>query len=70
VDRGREAGERSVILIEEGKVIGYAFVSLRIQMTDASMLKSLLTPIDGGKQVTHIISSYLRHKRVHQIIDL
>tara|TARA_R110000850_G_scaffold276992_1_gene421266 strand:- start:1456 stop:2715 length:1260 start_codon:yes stop_codon:yes gene_type:complete len=70
VDRGREASERSVILIEEGKVIGYAFVSLRIQMTDASMLKSLLTPIDGGKQVTHIISSYLRHKRVHQIIDL
>jgi DNA polymerase-3 subunit epsilon len=70
VDRGREASERSVILIEEGKVIGYAFVSLRIQMTDVLMLKSLLTPIDGDKQVTHIISSYLRHKRVHQIIDL
>lgn len=70
VDRGREASERSVILVEEGKVIGYAFVSLRIQMTDASMLKSLLTPIDGSKQVTHIISSYLRHKRVHQVIDL
>ncbi|QJP35080.1 exonuclease [Nonlabens sp. Ci31] len=70
VDRGREASERSVILIEEGKVIGYAFVSLRIQMTNTSMLKSLLTPIDGNKQVTHIISSYLRHKRVHQVIDL
>ena len=70
VDRGREASERSVILVEQGKVIGYAFVNLRIQMTDTSMLKSLLTPMDGSKQVTHIISSYLRHKRVHQVIDL
>ncbi|WP_292891190.1 exonuclease domain-containing protein [Nonlabens sp.] len=69
VDRGRETSERSVILIEEGKVIGYAFVNLRIQMTDASMLKNLLTPIEESKQVTHIISSYLRHKRVYQVID-
>ncbi|WP_213523223.1 exonuclease domain-containing protein [Nonlabens sp.] len=69
VDRGRETSERSVILIEEGKVIGYAFVNLRIQMTDSSMLKNLLTPIEESKQVTHIISSYLRHKRVYQVID-
>lgn len=70
VDKGREASERSVILIENGKAIGYAFVNLRIQMTDISMLKSLLTPIEGNNQVTHILSSYLRHKRVYQVIDL
>lgn len=70
VDKGREASERSVILIENGKVKGYAFVHLRIQMTDVTMLKSLLTPVDGSKEVTHILSSYLRHKRVYQVIDL
>ena len=70
VDRGREASERSVILIENGKVLGYAYVNLRIQMTDVKMLKSLLTPLDSTAQITHIISSYLIHKRVHQVIDL
>ncbi|MEN8815366.1 MAG: exonuclease domain-containing protein [Nonlabens sp.] len=70
VDKGREASERSVILIENGKAIGYAFVHLRIQMTDISMLKSLLTPVEGSNQITHILSSYLRHKKVYQVIDL
>jgi DNA polymerase-3 subunit epsilon len=70
VDRGREITERSVILLENGKITGYAFVNLRIQMTDITMLKGLITPLDGSKQVTHIVSSYLRHKRVYQIIDL
>jgi DNA polymerase-3 subunit epsilon len=70
VDRGREITERSVILLENGRITGYAFVNLRIQMTDMNMLKGLVTAIDGSKQVTHIVSSYLRHKRVYQIIDL
>lgn len=70
IDRGREVSERSVILMEKGKVLGYAFVNLRIQMTDIAMLKSLLTPVESSKEVRHILSSYLRHKRVYQIIDL
>ncbi|AGC78151.1 DNA polymerase-3 subunit epsilon [Nonlabens dokdonensis] len=70
VDRGREASERSVILIVNGKVLGYAYVNLRIQMTDVKMLKSLLTPLESSDQITHIISSYLIYKRVYQVIDL
>ena len=70
VDKGRETSERSVILIENGKVTGYAFVNLRIQMTDVKMLKSLLTPIEDHGQVLHLVGSYMRHKKVYQIIDL
>ncbi|PPK95474.1 DNA polymerase-3 subunit epsilon [Nonlabens xylanidelens] len=70
VDKGREASERSVILIENGRVTGYAFVNLRIQMTDIKMLKSLLTPIEDHGQVLHLVASYIRHKKIYQIIDL
>ncbi|WP_298955457.1 exonuclease domain-containing protein [uncultured Nonlabens sp.] len=70
VDRGRETSERSVILIENGRVTGYAFVNLRIQMTDIKMLKSLLTPVEDHGQVLHLVATYMRHKKIYQIIDL
>lgn len=70
VDKGRETSERSVILIEKGKVIGFAFVNLRIQMTDVKMLKSLLTPLEDHGQVLHLVGSYMRHKKIYQVIDL
>ncbi len=70
VDRGREASERSVILIENGNVLGYAYVNLRLQMTDVKMLKNLLTPLESSTQIGHIVSSYLIYKRVYQVIDL
>lgn len=70
IDRGREASERSVVLIENGDILGYTFVDLRIQSTDMTMLKRLLTPVESNDQISHIVSSYLRHKKVFQVIDV
>ncbi len=70
IDKGREASERSVILIENGDILGYTFVDLRIQSTDMAMLKRLLTPVESNDQISHIVTSYLRQKKVFQVIDV
>lgn len=70
LDRGRTAAERSAILIENGAVRGYAYVDLKIQITDARMLQSIMVPIEHDPNINHIVQSYLRHKKVFYIIEL
>ncbi len=70
IDRGREATERSVILIENGVVKGYGFVDLQIQFTDPSILNNIITTIPDDPDARHIIQSYLRQRKVHRVIDL
>lgn len=69
VDRGREATERSVVLIENGIVKGYGFVDLQIQFTDPKMLRNIITEIPEDPDYRHIVQSYLRHRRVNRIIN-
>lgn len=70
IDRGRTASERSAVLIENGNVSGYAYTDLKIQITDAAMLRSIMVPLESDKNNRHIVQSYLRHKKVVKIIDL
>ncbi len=69
IDRGREATERSVILIENGTVKGYGFVNLQIQFTDPAILKNIITTIPADPDARHIVQSYLRQRKVHRVID-
>lgn len=70
LDRGRNAAERCAILIEHGTLKGYAFIDLKIQVTDLHMLQSLLVPLNDSMNTRHIVQSYLRRKKVEKIIDL
>lgn len=69
LDRGRTAAERSAILVENGSVHGYAYVDLKIQITDTTMLKSIMVPLDLDENNDHIVQSYLRHKKVFKVIE-
>ena len=70
VDKGREIGEYSAILIKEGKFIGLGFYDLNHQINNIAILESIITPMKGDKNAVHIIESYLRKKRVVKIIEL
>ena len=70
IDYGRDLDERSAILIENGVFRGYAYFNLNFQIHTASVLKSILTPMEHNKDAQHIIQSYMRrHKRL-KIIKL
>ena len=70
IDYGRDVDERSAILIENGVFRGYAYFNLNFQIHTASVLKSIITPMEHNKDAQHIIQSFMRrHKRL-KIIKL
>jgi DNA polymerase-3 subunit epsilon len=70
IDRGREIGEYSAILIKKGIFQGCGFYDLNHQINNIHILESIITPMISDATTNHIIDSYLRKKRVKKIIDL
>lgn len=70
VDKGREVGEYSAILIKEGEFKGIGYYNLNHQINNIHILESIITPMKGTVSAIHIIESYLRKKRVKKIVDL
>ena len=69
IDKGREIGENSAVLIKEGTLEGCGYYDLNHQITNIHILESIITPMIGDTTANHIIGSYLRRKRVKKIID-
>ena len=70
VDKGREVGEYSAILIKNGVFQGMGYYDLNHQINNIHILESIITPMNGTETTTHIIDSYLRKNRVKKIVDL
>ncbi|HPF11921.1 MAG TPA: exonuclease domain-containing protein [Flavobacteriaceae bacterium] len=70
IDHGRDIDERSVVLIENGKYIGFGFFNLNYQINNPEVLKSIITPMQDNRDSQHIIQTYLRKNKVLKIINL
>lgn len=70
VDKGREIGEYTAILIQNGQFKGMGYYDLNHQINNIHILESIITPMKGDANTTHIIESYLRKRRVLKIIDM
>mgnify|MGYP001793921569 FL=1 len=70
VDRGRDVGEKSFILIEKGELKGYGYTELNHQMDQLDILTALMTPMDHDENVKFIIESYLRKKNRFTIVPI
>ena len=67
MDKGRTVHEKSVILIEDGRLKGYAFVALNYQLSKP-ILEKHLTPMTHNSEMVHLIEHYLRtHPLAKQI---
>ncbi len=60
LDRGRELGEQSVILIKKGQLQGTGYVALNHQLNNMPILENVLTKMQSDSSTTYIIESYLR----------
>jgi DNA polymerase-3 subunit epsilon len=69
VDKGRKTSERSVVLIENGIYKGYAFVDLNYQITNLSILKTILVPMQNNRDTQTIIQGYVRRNPNMKIIS-
>jgi DNA polymerase-3 subunit epsilon len=70
VDKGRELGEYSAILIKNGIFKGLGYYDLNYQINNIHILESIITPMTGTGEAHRLISAYLQRKRVIRIIDL
>ncbi|MEJ6792465.1 MAG: exonuclease domain-containing protein [Lacinutrix sp.] len=68
IDRGREVGENSAILIENGVFAGYGFYDLNHQLNNIDILKSIIIPMENNRHTQHIIQSYLRRNKRLKIL--
>lgn len=70
VDKGRELGEYSAILIQNGIFKGLGYYDLNYQINNIHILESIITPMRGNGETHRLINTYLQRKRVIRIIDL
>lgn len=70
IDRGRDIDERSAILIENGKYMGFGFFNLNYQINNPDVLKSIINPMQNNRDSQHIIQTYLRKNKVLKIVNL
>jgi len=70
VDKGRELGEYSAILIKNGIFKGLGYYDLNYQINNIHILESIITPMVGTGETHRLINTYLQSKRVIRIIDL
>ncbi|MGB3590711.1 MAG: exonuclease domain-containing protein [Nonlabens sp.] len=68
--RGRNAREKSIVLIVNGEVKGYAFTDLQIQVLDRDILNNLITPVEDSLEVRHAVYSFMRASTSYQFMDL
>ncbi len=70
VDKGRETGEYSAILVKDGQFQGLGFYNLNHQINNLHILESIITPMQADVNTHHLIESYLRKKRGLKILEL
>lgn len=69
IDRGREIGEKSALLVEEGEFKGMGYFNLNHQLNNIDIVRSIITPMKNDKDARHIIQSYLRKNKKLKIIQ-
>jgi DNA polymerase-3 subunit epsilon len=60
LDKGRDAGEKSLVLVEHGKYAGYGFADESIQVSDPEELKSLITKANYYPDADDLLRGWLR----------
>ncbi len=70
VDKGRDIGEHSAILIKNGDFKGLGYYNLNHQINTISILESIIVPMIGNDSTDHIIETYLRKRKVSKIVQL
>lgn len=70
INRGRDVGEKSVILIENNTFKGYGFFDLNHQINDIETLRHLINDTGDSSTILPIIDQHLRRNKTDKIIYL
>ncbi len=68
IDKGRDVGEKSVVLIENNQLKGFGFIDLSYQINNLEILHSLINPLENSIENKFIVNNYLQKRKVEKII--
>ncbi|MDX5347232.1 MAG: GIY-YIG nuclease family protein [Hymenobacteraceae bacterium] len=68
IGKGREAGERSVVVVEHGRYLGFGFVDSHFSATSLDDFKDAIKSYNDNKDIQHIIRGHLRGKHRDKVI--
>ena len=69
-DRGRNISERSAVLIENGRYIGYTFYDLNYQVTNLNVLRNIIVLTQQSNNLLPMIQMYANKNRHAKVIAL
>ncbi|HLP14183.1 MAG TPA: exonuclease domain-containing protein [Flavobacteriales bacterium] len=70
LDKGRMAGEKSLILVENGKYAGYGFADESLQVSDPEELKSIITRANYYPDTDDLLRGWIRQNKGVQRIKI
>jgi DNA polymerase-3 subunit epsilon len=68
IDKGRNIGEKSVLLIENSEFKGFCFTDLGYQVNNLEILRNLISPMKNSIHNRDIIKKYLEKNNVERLI--
>jgi DNA polymerase-3 subunit epsilon len=69
IDRGRRSGEQSVVLVENGRYLGFGFADIEHDAFQSpAEVKGIITFHEDNRDVQQIIRQYLSHNKVLKIV--
>ncbi len=68
IDKGRDADERSVLLIENNRCKGYGFFNLNYQLNNIHILRNIITQTEYSPGIDNLIKRHLRKNNTFKII--
>ncbi|OGS74091.1 MAG: DNA polymerase III subunit epsilon [Flavobacteria bacterium RIFCSPLOWO2_12_FULL_35_11] len=68
VDKGRNLGEKSVVLIENNELKGFCFTNLSYQLNNIEILRCMISPMENSIHNRAIIKQYLQKNNVEKLI--
>lgn len=69
-DRGRNISERSAVLIENGRYIGYTFYDLNYQVTNLNVLRNIIVLTQQSNNMLPLIQMYANKNRHTKVLTL
>jgi len=68
VDKGRNLGEKSAVLIEDNELKGFCFTNLGYQLNNIEILRCMISPMENSAHNRTIIKQYLQKNTVEKLI--
>ena len=69
VDKGRKLGEKSVVLVREGQIVGFGFTELGQQMNNLAILQQLLSPLKDDHNTRYLVEYYLLNHPKERVME-